>query len=255
MTDKNTSTVYPIKIKNLTIAYDDFTLMKNVNFEVNKRDIFIIMGGSGCGKSSLLKILTGLKKPTIGNVYINGFDLYKSKNKIKNEIMKQTGILYQSGALFSSMTLGENVALPLQQYTDYSKQDIKDLVQFKLALVGLAGFEDFYPSEISGGMKKRVGLARALALDPKIVYFDEPSAGLDPISSKLLDDLILEINQSLGTTIVIVTHELSSIFAIGNNSIFLDIKEKTIIAKGDPKELLKNPPNEKVFNFLSRGKK
>ena len=167
--------------------------------------------------------------------------------------MKKCGILYQSGALFSSMTLAENIALPLQQYTDFSKQTINELVSLKLALVGLKGFEDFYPSEISGGMKKRTGLARALALDPEIVYFDEPSAGLDPVSSKLLDDLIVDINQSLGTTIVIVTHELSSIFAIGNNSIFLDGTTKSIEAGGHPKELLKNPPSETVRLFLTRG--
>jgi ABC-type transporter Mla maintaining outer membrane lipid asymmetry ATPase subunit MlaF len=169
------------------------------------------------------------------------------------EIMKKCGILYQSGALFSSMTLAENIALPLQQYTDFSKSTIDDLVSLKLALVGLKGFEDFYPSEISGGMKKRAGLARALALDPEIVYFDEPSAGLDPVSSKLLDDLIKDINQSLGTTIVVVTHELNSIFSIGTNSIFLDRNNKSISGYGNPKELLKNPPNETIKQFLTRG--
>ena len=167
--------------------------------------------------------------------------------------MRRTGILYQSGALFSSMTLAENVSLPLQQYTDYSAQQIAELVDLKLSLVGLGGFNDFYPSELSGGMKKRAGLARALALDPEILYFDEPSAGLDPVSSKRLDDLILDINHSLGTTLVIVSHELDSIFAIGNNSIFLDSETKTIIGRGNPKELVKNPPNETVYNFLTRG--
>ena len=171
----------------------------------------------------------------------------------KEALMQKCGVLYQSGALFSSMTLAENIALPLEQYTDYSKKTIRDMVSLKLALVGLKGFEDFYPSEISGGMKKRAGLARALALDPQIVYFDEPSAGLDPVSSKLLDDLIIDINQCLGTTIVIVTHELSSIFNIGTNSIFLDVETKTISARGNPKDLLKNPPNKNVYNFLTRG--
>jgi phospholipid/cholesterol/gamma-HCH transport system ATP-binding protein len=169
--------------------------------------------------------------------------------------MQKCGILYQSGALFSSMTLAENVALPLQQYSDYSKSMIDDLVKLKLALVGLKGYEDFYPAEISGGMKKRAGLARALALDPEIVYFDEPSEGLDPISSKLLDDLILDINKSLGTTIVIVTHELESIFNIGSNSIFLDAETKQIGAMGNPRELLENPPNDTVYEFLTRGAK
>lgn len=151
------------------------------------------------------------------------------------------------------MTLAENIALPLQQYSNYSAAEIKELASLKLSLVGLAGFDDFYPSEISGGMKKRAGLARALALDPEIVYFDEPSAGLDPISSRNLDDLIIEINRSLGTTIVVVTHELASIFAIGTNSIFLDPMTKSILAKGNPHDILKNPPNREVWEFLTRG--
>lgn len=242
-----------IDVKDLKVAYGDFVLMKDVSFEVKKGEIFIIMGTSGGGKSSLLRVLTGLVPPAHGKVIINGVDFAKANASQKDEIMRKCGILYQSGALFSSMTLGENVAMPIQQYTDYSPKLIKELVSLKLALVGLSGFEDFYPSEISGGMKKRAGLARALALDPEIVYFDEPSAGLDPISSKLLDDLILEINKSLGTTIVVVTHELSSIFAIGQNSIFLDADVKGVTAMGNPLDLLKNPPNEKVYKFLTRG--
>lgn len=244
-----------ISVRNLTIAYDNFILLKDLSFDVKKHDVFIIMGGSGSGKSSLLRILTGLKTPKLGSVLIDGIDLVKANQKQKDAVMQKCGILYQSGALFSSMTLAENIALPLQQYTTYSPNDIKDLVSLKLAFVGLAGFEDFYPSEISGGMQKRAGLARALALDPEIVYFDEPSAGLDPISSRLLDDLIIDINQSLGTTIVVVTHELSSIFAIGTNSIYLDADSKTILGRGNPKDLLKNPPNETIFQFLTRGEK
>lgn len=242
-----------IEAKNLTIGYGDFVLLQNLNFVINQHDIFIIMGGSGCGKSSMLRVLTGLVSPLSGKVFVDGVDFISAPLKTKNKIMQNNGILYQSGALFSSMTLAENIALPLQLYKNYSDAEIRELVSLKLALVGLSGFEEFYPSEISGGMKKRAGLARALALDPETVYFDEPSAGLDPISSKLLDDLILDINQSLGTTIVIVTHELSSIFAVGNNSIFLDGDSKSILARGNPRELLKNPPNEKVFQFLTRG--
>lgn len=250
-----TKNIPQIEVRNLTIAYGDFVLLKNISFNINKGDIFIIMGGSGCGKSSLLRVLTGLTPVTEGEVIIDGTDFIHADTQARNEIMRRCGILYQSGALFSSMTLAENIALPLQQYTDYSEKLINELVDLKLALVGLAGFGDFYPSEISGGMKKRAGLARALALDPEIVYFDEPSAGLDPVSSKLLDDLIIDINKSLGTTIVVVTHELASIFDIGTNSIFLDASVKGISAAGNPKELLKNPPNEEVRKFLTRGAK
>ena len=250
-----TAETSPIQADKITIAYGDFVLLKDLDFKVNKHDVFIIMGGSGCGKSSLLRVLTGLQNPSGGEVFINGTNFTKAEETAKNDIMKKCGILYQSGALFSSMTLAENIALPLQQYTDYSPSLISELVSFKLALVGLAGFEEFYPSEISGGMKKRAGLARSLALDPEIVYFDEPSAGLDPISSKLLDDLIIDLNRSLGTTIVVVTHELSSIFAIGTNSIFLDGETKSIIAGGNPNDLLRNPPNETVRRFLTRGEK
>lgn len=244
-----------IIVRNLTIAYGDFVLLKGLDFEVNKGDIFIIMGGSGGGKSSLLRVLTGLVPAAEGKIVIDGVDFTRAEQAERDAIMRRCGILYQGGALFSSMTLAENIALPLQQYTGYSAKLIDELVELKLALVGLAGFGDFYPAEISGGMKKRAGLARALALDPEIVYFDEPSAGLDPISSRLLDDLILDINRSLGTTIVVVTHELASIFDIGSNSIFLDTSVKGISARGNPNELLKNPPNKNVYEFLTRGAK
>ncbi len=242
-----------IEVKNLTMGYGSYILQQNANFTVNKGDIFIIMGGSGCGKSSMLRVLTGLLPPLGGDVFIDGANIAKASAAQMEEIRKKSGILYQSGALFSSMTLAENIALPLQQYSNYSAAEIKELASLKLSLVGLAGFDDFYPSEISGGMKKRAGLARALALDPEIVYFDEPSAGLDPISSRNLDDLIIEINRSLGTTIVVVTHELASIFAIGTNSIFLDPMTKSILAKGNPHDILKNPPNREVLEFLTRG--
>jgi phospholipid/cholesterol/gamma-HCH transport system ATP-binding protein len=167
--------------------------------------------------------------------------------------MRRFGILYQSGALWSSMTLAENVALPLEQYTELSRAQIRDQVSLKLALVGLAGFDDFYPSEISGGMRKRAGLARAMAMDPDILFFDEPSAGLDPVSARLLDDLILELKESLGTTFVVVTHELASIFAIGNNSVYLDVETRTMTASGDPKKLLAESTDQKVRMFLTRG--
>lgn len=242
-----------IEVKNLTMGYGSYVLQQNANFVVNRGDIFIIMGGSGCGKSSMLRVLTGLLPPLGGDVFIDGVNIAKASATQMEEIRKKSGILYQSGALFSSMTLAENIALPLQQYSNYSAAEIKELASLKLSLVGLAGFDDFYPSEISGGMKKRAGLARALALDPEIVYFDEPSAGLDPISSRNLDDLIIEINRSLGTTIVVVTHELASIFAIGTNSIFLDSMTKSILAKGNPHDILKNPPNREVWKFLTRG--
>lgn len=242
-----------IKVNNLSIGYGEKVIIKNAYFTVKKSDRFIIMGGSGCGKSTMLKVLTGLIEPLKGNFFIDGINYVNAAEKTKSEIMKKIGILYQSGGLFSSMTLAENVALPLKKYSSYSEKTIDDLVSLKLALVGLDGYNDYYPSEISGGMKKRAGLARALALDPDIVYFDEPSAGLDPLSSARLDDLMIEINQNLGTTLVVVTHELPSIFAIGTNSIFLDAETKTIQASGNPSELLKNPPNETVFNFLTRG--
>ena len=244
-----------INVKNLSVGYGDYVLLRDANYQVNKGDVFIIMGGSGCGKSSMLRVLTGLIPPLKGDVEISGVNIATAPDKDIQKIREKSGILYQSGALFSSMTLAENIMLPLQQYSDYSASTIREIASLKLALVGLKGFDDFYPSEISGGMKKRAGLARALALDPDIVYFDEPSAGLDPISSHNLDELILEINRSLGPTIVVVTHELSSIFTIGSNSIFLDAQSKTIMARGNPKELLKNPPNETVYEFLTRGEK
>lgn len=240
--------------QNLKVAYGEKVIIKSADFSVKENDIFIIMGGSGSGKSSLLRVLTGLMPPAGGTFYINGTDYPKADEAQKLEIMKKVGILYQSGGLFSSMTLAENIALPLQKYSDYPTDVIDELVNLKLSLVGLGGFGDYYPAEISGGMKKRAGLARALALDPEIVYFDEPSAGLDPVSSARLDNLMKDINQNLGTTLVVVTHELESIFSIGTNSVFLDTESKTITAQGNPKELLKNPPNETVYNFLTRGK-
>jgi len=242
-----------ITVTGLDMGYGSFILMRDLNFTVRRGDIFVIMGGSGCGKSTLLKILVGLKEPLRGQVLYNGKDFWKAEAAERQEIMKRFGILYQSGALWSSMTLAENVALPLELYTNLRPAQIREIVSLKMALVGLAGFEDFYPSEISGGMKKRAGLARAMALDPDILFFDEPSAGLDPVSARLLDDLILELRDSLGSTIVMVTHELASIFAIGNNSVFLDVDSRTMTANGDPNILLNESTDPKVRNFLTRG--
>jgi len=242
-----------ITVRNLDMAYGDFVIQRNLNFTIYRGDIFIIMGGSGCGKSTLLKHLVGLMAPARGEVLYGEQDFWKADPAEQKRLMHRFGILYQSGALWSSMTLAENVALPLGEFTDLKPAEIREIASLKLALVGLAGFEEFYPSEISGGMRKRAGLARAMALDPEILFFDEPSAGLDPISSRLLDDLILELRDSLGATVAIVTHELASIFAIGNNSVFLDADTKTMIAEGDPRILRDECPDPKVRNFLLRG--
>jgi phospholipid/cholesterol/gamma-HCH transport system ATP-binding protein len=243
-----------IRAEGLVMAYGDFVLMRDLTFTVNQGDIFIIMGGSGCGKSTLLRLLVGIKSPAAGKVYYAEGSLWDMPQEQRDVTLRRTGILYQSGALFSSMTLAENIGLPLSQYTNLKPADIRELASLKLALVGLAGFEDFYPSEISGGMCKRAGLARALALDPDILFLDEPSAGLDPISAHLLDELILELRDSLRATFVVVTHELASIFAIGNNSVFLDVTTRTMSASGDPKELLAQSTDPQLRHFLTRGK-
>jgi len=235
------------------MAYGDFVIQRNLNFTIFHGDIFIIMGPSGCGKSTLLKHLVGLKPPARGEVLFGAQNFWNAEPEEQERLMRRFGILYQSGALWSSMTLAENVALPLGEFTDLSPSEINSVASLKLALVGLAGFEDFYPSEISGGMRKRAGLARAMALDPEILFFDEPSAGLDPVSSRLLDDLILELRDSLGATIAVVTHELPSIFAIGDNSVFLDTESRTMIAQGDPRKLRDECPDPRVRNFLLRG--
>jgi len=242
-----------IEVRDLTMAYGSFVLQHDLTFTVRRGDIFIIMGGSGCGKSTLLRHLIGLKAPATGDVFYSGQSFWTAEPGERERLMRRFGILYQKGALWSSLTLAENVALPLQQYTDLGADRIRELASLKLALVGLAGFENYYPSEISGGMQKRAGLARAMALDPEILFFDEPSAGLDPVSSRLLDDLILELRESLGATVVVVTHELASIFAIGNNSVFLDAESRTMIAEGDPKVLLAESRDPKVRQFLTRG--
>ena len=241
-----------IDVQGLTMAYGDFVLQQDLTFTVEQGSIFTIMGESGCGKSTLLRHLTGLKSPAAGNIFYSDMNFWESSKKERVQRMQQCGVLYQSGALWSSMTIGENVALPIQQFTNLSTKLIQEIVEIKLALVGLKGFADHLPSAISGGMRKRAGLARAIALDPDILFFDEPSAGLDPISSTMLDDLILELRDSLGATIIIVTHELPSIFAIADDSIFLDTETRTMLATGDPKILAKKSDNMKVRQFLSR---
>src|ERR1700746_1491997 len=226
-----------IEVRDLEMSYGSYVVMRDINFTVAKGQVLVIMGGSGCGKSTLLKYMIGLKEVTHGDVLYKGESFVKASQEEREKAQRTFGVLYQAGALWSSRTLAENIGLPLEEYTKLSAKEIRELASLKLSLVGLKGFEDFYPSEISGGMRKRAGLARAMALDPEILFFDEPSAGLDPISSRLLDDLILELRDSLGANIAVVTHELASIFAIGDNSIFLDTDSKTMIAEGDPRKL------------------
>jgi phospholipid/cholesterol/gamma-HCH transport system ATP-binding protein len=242
-----------IAVRDVDIGYGTFVVQRNLDFEVKRGTIFIVMGGSGCGKSTVLRAMIGLVPPLRGEVIFGGQSLWAADEVERARITRHFGVLYQSGALWSSMTLAENVGLPLGEFTDLSAEQIREVTSLKLALVGLAGFEEFYPSEISGGMQKRAGLARAMALDPDILFLDEPSAGLDPISSRLLDDLILELRDSLGCTVVVVTHELASIFAIGDDAVFLDAETRTMIARGNPKALLADPPDPKVRAFLTRG--
>ena len=242
-----------IEIRDLTMAFGSFVVMRDINVRIHQGEVFVIMGGSGCGKSTLLRHLIGLKAPARGEILYDGESFWSAAEERRREKLRAFGVLFQSGALWSSMTLAENVALPLGEYTDLPAADIRDIAWLKLALVGLKGFEDYYPAEISGGMCKRAGLARALALDPDILFFDEPSAGLDPISSRNLDALILQLRDSLGTTFVVVTHELHSIFAIADNSVFLDIHTRTMRAQGNPRELLKDSSDPYLLEFLTRG--
>lgn len=244
-----------IEVRDLDLSYGDVTIMSGLNFKVQKGDIFIVMGPSGCGKSTLLKVMIGLKDPEKGKVLYGGESFWDQDFPGQQAMMRRFGVLYQGGALWSSLTLEENVALPLQIYTNLSAEQIREVVRVKLALVGLAGYANFYPAQISGGMRKRAGLARAIALDPDIIFFDEPSAGLDPVSARMLDDLILQLRDALGATIVVVTHELASIFAVGNSAIFLDPESRTMIASGSPKDLLANSSDPRVIQFLTRGEK
>ncbi|HXD91366.1 MAG TPA: ATP-binding cassette domain-containing protein [Candidatus Binataceae bacterium] len=241
-----------IIVRNLTLAYGDFVVMRDLNFTVRRGAIFIIMGGSGSGKSTLLRNLLGLEEPTTGEIFYGADNFTGADPDQRKRMLRRFGVLYQSGALWSSMTLLENVCLPLAQFTDLSAGEIREVAALKLALVGLKGSEDHYPAEISGGMQKRAAVARAIALDPEVLFFDEPSAGLDPVTSSLLDELILELRANLGATVVVVTHELASIFAIGDDSVFLDGESHTMIAQGNPKEMLTACKDPRVHRFLTR---
>jgi phospholipid/cholesterol/gamma-HCH transport system ATP-binding protein len=245
--------VAKVSVRGLTMAFGSYVVMRDLDFDISERDIFVIMGGSGCGKSTLLRHLIGLKEPTSGRVLYDGEDFTSAEPSQRERFIRRFGVMYQSGALWTSLTLAENVALPIEQHTQLSARDVRELAVYKLALVGLSGWEDYYPAQVSGGMNKRAGIARAMALDPDILFLDEPSAGLDPMSSRRLDELILQLRDTLGSTVVVVTHELASIFAIANNSIFLNTTTRTQSATGDPKWLRDHSDNPMVRQFLNRG--
>lgn len=249
---KHLPTPTAIDVENISCAYEETVILKKISFSVQAGEIFFIIGGSGCGKTTLLRCMTGLLAPANGSISYFGKNFINSDEEERRMILKSFGVLYQSSALWSSMTIGENVALPLEQYTSLNKQDCREIVALKLAQVGLAGTEELYPSELSGGMKKRAGLARALALDPKIVFFDEPSGGLDPVTSREIDELILEVRDTLGTTMVIISHQLSSIFRIADRILVLDRETKGIIADGPPHHLAQHSNNPRVRNFLNQ---
>jgi phospholipid/cholesterol/gamma-HCH transport system ATP-binding protein len=243
-----------IRVRDLTMAFGGFTVQRDLNFEISRGEIVVIMGGSGCGKSTLLRHMIGLLEPAEGDILYDGVSFWADGDAAtRREISQRFGVLFQSGALFSSMTLAENVALPLQHYSGLAPKEVDEIVRFKLALVGLGGFEEYLPAEISGGMRKRAGLARAIAMDPDLLFLDEPSAGLDPPTARRLDDLILELRDSMRATVVVVTHELDSIFTIADDSVYLDAESKTMIAHGSPRDLVHNAESAKVRTFLQRG--
>jgi phospholipid/cholesterol/gamma-HCH transport system ATP-binding protein len=241
-----------IVVEGLTLAYGDYVVMHDVSFTVRRGDIFAIMGGSGCGKSTLLSAMIGLVEPAQGDVRYGDESFTRAGPSERTRLSRRFGVLFQFGALWSDLTIAENVALPLEELSRVPRAEIKELAELKLALVGLAGSANLYPSELSGGMKKRAGLARAMALDPEVLFLDEPSSGLDPVSARRLDELLLQLRDSFGTTFVMVSHDLASIFTTATSSIFLDAHVKTATAHGDPHELLAHPPNPQVRAFLNR---
>ena len=243
-----------IKVENLVGGYGDTVILENISFDVLEGEIFVILGGSGCGKSTLLKHLIGLITPLSGKIVIDGDRITEEDDITLKRILRKIGVLYQGSALLGSMTVAENIALPIREYTGLPEDSIHRMVKMKLKLVDLEGYENYLPSELSGGMKKRAGLARAMALNPKILFFDEPSAGLDPVTSAGLDDLIINLNRILGTTMVVVTHELSSIFAIAHRVIMLDKQIKGILAEGDPRYLRDHSHNKFVLEFFNPGR-
>ena len=250
---RDASASYRLEVRDLTVAFGPNVIQRDLGFAIRPHSIFAIMGGSGCGKSTLLKAMIGLLAPAIGTVLVDDEDYWAAGEQRRVEIRRRFGVLFQGGALWSSMTVGQNVALPMQMFTTLDAAAIGELVDLKLALVGLAGAADKMPSELSGGMRKRAALARALALDPDILFFDEPSAGLDPITSNRLDDLILELSSGLGATVVIVTHELPSLFAICDDGIFLDAESRRAIARGSPRQLRDSCDDPTVRAFMERG--
>ena len=239
--------------ENLTLAFGPKVVQSNLTFSVRRGSIFAVMGGSGCGKSTVLRALIGLLRPAGGAVKIDGEDLWAANPQRRGQIGRRFGVLFQGAALWSSMTVGENVALPLQMLTHLDRRSIAALVDLKLSLVGMAAATDKLPAALSGGMRKRAGLARALALDPDILLFDEPSAGLDPITSQHLDELILDLRDGLGATVIIVSHELPSLFGICDDGVFLDAEARTAIGYGAPRALRDASQHPTIQAFMRRG--